>query len=167
MKRTIISLCIIFISSIAYSGSEWDALTWDQSSWYDNKNISGQIVSNVTGQSIGVNKAKISIDSLNKFVYSDLNGHFSFCDIPDGIYNLLITTDYFQSMQVKSVIVEKGQAKLPIIELFNQKNRFNQNEVDLLLHNEREKWDIDNKGKIGLQEAIHALSISSGFTKTE
>ncbi|ETR67401.1 MAG: hypothetical protein OMM_05154 [Candidatus Magnetoglobus multicellularis str. Araruama] len=164
MKKMII-LSILLNASIAMSSSNWDTMIWDQDSWYKGQSqITGQIVTHVTGQETGVLNANISIIELNKSVQSDANGEFSFMEIPDGTYTITIETDYFAMMQLNAVTIKDGQASLPVIELFDQKNRYSQEELDQLLDEEQQKWDVDKDGQIGLKEAIKALKISSGFS---
>ena len=98
-------------------------------------------------------------------VQSDSNGDFIFMDVPDGTYTITIETNYFAVLQLNAVTIKDGQASLPVIELFDQKNRYSQEELNQLLHEEKQKWDVDNDGQIGLKEAIKALKISSGFSK--
>jgi hypothetical protein len=164
MKKLII-LSILFNASIAMATSNWDTMIWDQDNWYKGQSqISGQVVTHVTGQETGVLNASISIMELNKSVQSDSNGDFIFMDIPDGTYTITIETDYFAMMQLNAVTIKDGQASLPVIELFDQKNRYSQEALDHLLQVERQKWDVDSDGQIGLKEAIKALKISSGFS---
>jgi hypothetical protein len=164
MKKLII-LSILFNASIAMASSNWDTMIWDQDNWYKGQSqITGQVVTHVTGQETGVLNASISIIELNKSVQSDANGEFLLMDIPDGTYTITIETDYFAMMQLNAVTIKDGQASLPVIELFDQKNRYSQEELNQLLHEEKQKWDVDNDGQIGLKEAIKALKISSGFS---
>jgi hypothetical protein len=164
MKKLII-LSILFNASIAMATSNWDTMIWDQDNWYKGQaQISGQVVTHVTGQETGVLNASISIIELNKSVQSDSNGDFIFMDVPDGTYTITIETDYFAVMQLNAVTIKDGMASLPVIELFDQKNRYSQEALDHLLQVERQKWDVDSDGQIGLKEAIKALKISSGFS---
>jgi hypothetical protein len=164
MKKMII-LSILLNASIAMSSSNWDTMIWDQDNWYKGQSqITGQVVTHVTGQEAGVLNASVSIIELNKNVQSDANGEFSFMEIPDGTYTITIETDYFAMMQLNAVTIKDGQASLPVIELFDQKNRYSQEELDQLLDEEQQKWDVDKDGQIGLKEAIKALKISSGFS---
>jgi hypothetical protein len=68
-------------------------------------------------------------------------------------------------MTLRDVMIKDGEANLSEIDLFEQKDRYTQSDVDALLNEERMKWDVDHDGKIGLKEAIKALSISAGFTE--
>jgi len=164
MKKVII-LLILLNASVTMANNNWDTMIWDQDNWYKGQSqITGQIVTHVTGQETGVLNANISIIELNKSVQSDSNGDFLFMDVPDGTYTITIETDYFAMMQLNSVTINDGQASLPVIELFDQKNRYSQEELNQLLHEEKQKWDVDNDGQIGLKEAIKALKISSGFS---
>jgi len=164
MKKMII-LSILLNASIAMSSSNWDTMIWDQDNWYKGQSqITGQVVTHVTGQETGVLNASVSIIELNKNVQSDANGEFSFMEVPDGTYTITIETDYFAMMQLNAVTIKDGQASLPVIELFDQKNRYSQEELDQLLDEEQQKWDVDKDGQIGLKEAIKALKISSGFS---
>jgi len=86
--------------------------------------------------------ASISIMELNKSVQSDNNGEFLLMDIPDGTYTITIETDYFAMMQLNAVTIKDGQGSLPVIELFDQKNRYSQEALDHLLQAERQKWGM-------------------------
>ena len=134
MKKVII-LLILLNASVTMANNNWDTMIWDQDNWYKGQSqITGQIVTHVTGQETGVLNANISIIELNKSVQSDSNGDFLFMDVPDGTYTITIETDYFAMMQLNSVTINDGQASLPVIELFDQKNRYSQEELNQLLH---------------------------------
>ena len=85
-------LSILFNASIAMATSNWDTMIWDQDNWYKGQSqISGQVVTYVTGQETGILNASISIMELNKSVQSDSNGDFIFMDVPDGTYTITTT----------------------------------------------------------------------------
>jgi hypothetical protein len=164
MKKLIVLLVICLNTSVALASSDWETMIWDQDNWYKGQSIiNGQVVTHAAGQKTGILNAKISIVELSRHVQSDANGDFTFIDIPDGSYTITIETDYFASMTLRDVIIKDGEANLSEIDLFEQKDRYTQSDVDALLDEERMKWDVDHDGKIGLKEAINALSISAGF----
>ena len=164
MKQILLILIISTNTSITLASSDWDTMIWNHDNWYKNQiTVTGQVITNVTGKKSGILDAKISIIELGMHVQSDDNGEFRFIDVPDGTYTIQIETEYFAPMQLQEVTIYEGLTSLSEIVLFDQKNRFTQTEVNALLHEERMKYDIDNDGKIGLKEAIKALSISAGF----
>ncbi|KPA17866.1 conserved hypothetical protein, secreted, partial [Candidatus Magnetomorum sp. HK-1] len=164
MKKLLLLLIICLNTSVVLASSDWDAMIWDQDNWYKGQSIiNGQVVTHATGKKTGIINAQISIVELGKHVQSDVNGDFTFIDIPDGSYTIKIDTDYFASLTLQDVIIKDGEANLSEIDLFEQKDRYSQTDVDTFLDDERKKWDVDHDGKIGLKEAIKALSISAGF----
>jgi len=164
MNKLMIIIIICIKASIVLASSDWDTMIWDQDNWYKKQiTVTGQVITNVTGKKAGILDANISIIELGMHVQSDDNGEFRFIDVPDGTYTIQIETEYFAPMQLQEVTIYEGLTSLSEIILFDQKNRFTQTEVNVLLHEERMKYDIDNDGKIGLEEAIKALSISAGF----
>jgi len=163
MKKILLLIIICLnYSSVTLANSDWDTMIWDQETWYRGQSIiNAKVVTHATGQKAAVVNAQISIVEMDRHVQSDANGNFTFTDIPDGSYTLMIETDYFASMKLQDVIIKDGEANFFEVNLFEQKDRYTQSDVDAILDEERIKWDVDNDGKIGLKEAIKALSISA------
>jgi len=166
MKKLIYVIIILLKASMALSNSDWDLLIWNQDNWYKEQNfVIGQVITHVIGNKTGISNAQISIVELGMEVNSDINGDFILKNVPDGSFTIIVDTEYFLPIQLSNVLVKNGQANLQQINLFEQKNRYSQDQVDTLLYEERKKWDVDNDGQIGLKEAIRALSTSAGFIK--
>jgi len=162
--KTLMILLMCINASVALASSDWDTMIWDQDSWYSGQStFNGQVVTHATGQKTGIFNAQISIIELEMHVQSNVNGNFTFTDVPDGIYTIKVETDYFAPLKLREVTIKSGQVSLSEINLFNQKDRYSQTYVDDLLKEERMKWDVDNDGKIGIKEAIKALLISAGI----
>ena len=56
-----------------------------------------------------------------------------------------------------------GDPFIDLIDFTSQEYIMSQTEINELILNERQKWDVDNDGRFGLKEAIKALSISAGL----
>jgi len=164
LKQLFLTIVFFFYASMVFASSYWDIMIWDQDSWYKSQSlIHGKVITNVTGQKTGIYDARVSIIELGCQVQTDKNGNFVLDSVPDGLYTIKIETEYFSPVQINEVAIINGQANLSEIELFEQKDRFSQTQVDKLLSEERMKWDVDNDGKISLKEAIKALSISANI----
>ena len=149
----------LFTINIAFSDSNWDSLIWDEEDWYTKDiQLQGIIVTDITGRQTSVTNAKILIKPLNKIEYSDKKGQFSFTDIPEGVYTIQVITDYFKPVIFENVnITKNNQINLSEVELLSYSNL----EIEELIRKERIKWDVNDDGKIGIIEAIKALSIIS------
>jgi hypothetical protein len=144
-------LFMLFFPAVALSVSangHWDAMIWDHDSWYSSQGvISGQVTTSITGQLSTINGATVVIIETGQTTVTDQNGNFSFTGVQPGIYHIKIIKNNFASLELTGVQVsEGGTTSLPASPL-----------------SAPIKGDINDDGKIGIEEAIHALQVISGM----
>lgn len=118
----------------------------------DNSTISGQVISTVTGQTSNMKGAIITILETGLSVTSDAEGIYIFANIPSGAYTIKIEKAGFEAVIISDIEVLGGQTTfVPVSEL-------------VLTNCEKELLgDINEDGKIGIEEAIHALQVVAGI----
>jgi len=110
--------------------------------------LSGNILASIAGlENLNIPDATITIagDDGNFTAQSDELGHFEFSGVPPGDYVLTIAARDLKPVHME-VSLDSGQSL--------------QLNVPKLIPN---NGDINNDGKIGIVEAIHALGISAGM----
>jgi len=142
-------LIVVLFPAVALSVStsgHWDAMIWNQDSWYSGQgSISGQVTTSITGQISSIYGATVLIIETGQTTTTDQNGNFSFTAQP-GIYSIKIEKNNFVSLKQTGVQVNEGGAiSLPASQLSAPM-----------------KGDVNDDGKIGLEDAIHALQVVSG-----
>ena len=106
-------------------------------------NLSGKVITSVTGQTMPVIGATVTVIETGQSVVTGNDGTYSLTDIPEGKYTVKIEMNGFSTLRLTDVTTDIG-----ITELF----------IGCGL-----KGDINDDGKIGLEEAIKALKVVSGI----
>ena len=111
-------------------------------------NLSGNILASIAGlDNLNIPDATITLDGENgrHKAHSDDQGHFEFSNIPPGDYDLVVHASDLKPVHME-ISLDSGQTL--------------QANIPKMIPN---NGDIDNDGKIGVVEAIHALSKSAGM----
>jgi len=116
-------------------------------SWRGQITVSGRVSVAIAGHAnLGVANAGVSLEGTGHVGETDGNGDFIITDVPPGNYILVVTAPDLVPL-TKAISVTQGQqldAGLPQMTV-------------LQCH-----WDIKGDGRIGLEEAIHALQVTAG-----
>ena len=113
--------------------------------------ISGQVTTSATGQRTSIADAVITITETGQTTISDSDGNYKLTNVPIGTYTIKIEKNNFSTILLNDIEVSVSgelQTQIPTQELFVYSG------------------DISSDGKIGMEEAIHALQVLSGL-KTE
>jgi len=108
--------------------------------------ITGAAITSLPGYAVGIQGAAVSLKGTDYTTATAQDGSFSLADVTSGTYALTIIAANFET-HTQEVFVTGSNVDLSTIEL----------ELDL------RECDIDGDGKIGLEEAIHALQVASGM----
>jgi|GEM_PF-127833 len=112
---------------------------------------------------LSVKNATVSLEGTPYTATTDSNGNFTFEEVPPGSYHLTLSAPSLPPLSLE-IELEEGQS----LELGNQKMTvWTLEDLNEAVLKERQKWDANGDGKIGLEEAIRALQIVSGFGSTE
>ncbi|MBF0450343.1 MAG: cadherin domain-containing protein [Candidatus Magnetomorum sp.] len=120
--------------------------------------ISGKIVTTITGGNAIVVGASVSIQETGQHTTTDTNGNYHFDNVPIGAYTVIVSSEYFQEMTLTDVRVPGGEVAIPDIELSDLKTGlYSQAELDNAVYKERIKYDPDADGVISVENIIFFL----------
>jgi hypothetical protein len=129
-----------------FSRTNYHFTTGNQTPW---GSISGQIVTDVTGQSAPVVGATVTIVELGQTTTSGSDGSFLFTGVLVGTYTLKVEKNNFQTLTYNNIQVSDGQTTAAPQSL-----------MDLLPR--PIPGDSNQNGTIGLEDAIFILQVLSG-----
>lgn len=133
-------------------------------------NLKGKIISDVVGYVTPVAGATVTLsgNGLDESLTTDNSGAYRF-NVPAGVYTLGAESKYFEKV-AESVTVSESQIAEKDIQLGTKSaDIFTQEDVDQAVSDavsqavsqavteERKKYDPSGDGKVGLEEAVHAL----------
>jgi len=137
-------------------------------------NLTGKVFTDVVGYVTPVAGATVRLtgNSLNESLVSDNSGKYSF-NVPAGDYTLEAESKYFDKV-TQTVTVSEGEIMSKDIQLGDKSSEiYTQDDVDQAVSDavsqavsqavteERKKYDPSGDGKVGLEEAVHALKVSA------
>jgi len=115
-------------------------------------NISGRVTTSVTGQLTSIFGATVTIVETGQSTTSDDNGDYIFSNVLVGTYTIRVEKDGFETIPSVNVQVQSGQTtSIP------------GGEMTFALEGEEFPCDVNEDGKIGLEEAIYVLQIMAGI----
>ncbi len=112
--------------------------------WRGTITISGSVVTDIAGYTgLGVRSASVSLEGTSYSSVTDSNGNFSFADVQPGTYTLVITSPDLAPIRKQLTVTgtDLGATQMYVYT----------------------KGDVTGDGKVGLDEAIHALQVVSGI----
>jgi hypothetical protein len=125
----------------------------------ENVDITGNVMISIAGNdNLAVTNATISLEGTAYTTTTDDNGDFIIQNVPPDTYTLIVTAENLKSI-IQEITVLPGQDitfELP------QMTVLTQDDLNQALLDETQKWDANNDGKIGIEEAIRALKVTSG-----
>jgi|GEM_PF-6277509 len=125
----------------------------------DSGTISGRVWIDIAGHTdLSVLNATISLQGTGYTTVSDADGHFSLVGVPPGTYTLAVTAPDLVPLSKAITLLENQavDAELPQMTVLTQED------LDQGIADAIGPWDAGDDRKIGLEEAIQALQISSG-----
>jgi flagellar hook protein FlgE len=111
-------------------------------------NISGTVTTSVTGYTAHISGAAVRLLGTDFTAISDESGHYTFNNIPEGSYTVVVAAPYFQSAKNVVDVLSDNDVSAPMNMTVLQ-----QSDIEAIIR----KYDPSGDGKIGLEEAIHAL----------
>ncbi|MFC1859014.1 carboxypeptidase regulatory-like domain-containing protein, partial [Thermodesulfobacteriota bacterium] len=115
--------------------------------------ISGQLLTSITGHVTSIAGAEITIIETGQTTTSDADGNYTLADVLPGTYSLKIEKEYFETTQLSNIDVIVGETtSVP--------------QTDITISACQQTGtlgDINGDGKVGLEEAVHALQVTSGI----
>ena len=159
LAKIILILFILPAASFAGNGY-WDSMIWDQDNWYEAVagagSISGHIESLVTGQISNILGATVTVLETGQSTTTDADGNYTLSDLQVGTYTLKIQKTGFETVVLNDIqVLENQNTSAPLTDM-----TFASCDCGL-------KGDINDDGKIGLEEAIWALQIVSGIESND
>ena len=128
-------------------------------SWKGQITISGRVSIAIAGHpDLSVQNAAVSLDGTS-YATTDSNGYFAIVGVDPGTYTLMVTSQDLVSIS-KGITVSQGQQLLDIS--IPKMTVLNQGDLDQAVADAIANWDVNGDGKVGLDEAIHALQVVSG-----
>ena len=126
-------------------------------SWRGQTTISGRVSIAIAGHSdLSVTNATVSIEGTSYTATTDSNGNFSITGVDPGTYTLMITAQDLVTIS-QEITLPDGQQFDDLEMRVLVEGDLDQAVADAIQH-----WDAKGDGKIGLEEAIHALQVTSG-----
>jgi hypothetical protein len=110
--------------------------------------IFGTVTTTITGYTAHISGATISLMDTDYIAQSDESGNYTFTNVPVGNYTLVVTSPYFQSTKT-FVDVLSGSDVTASMDM----TALQQIDIETII----KKYDPSGDGKVGLEEAIHAL----------
>jgi len=146
---TCISFLLLFPSFVFAANGYWDTMIWEQDTWYIGVGkLKGKITTSVTGQNTPIVGATVVTDT-GQTVKTGTDGSYTLSDVPEGKHTVSFKMNGFSTVQLTDVSVsEGGTTDLAVKEMAFGCGL---------------KGDIDDDGKIGLEEAVKALQTVSGI----
>ena len=127
--------------------------------WRGQITISGRVSIAIAGYpDLSVKNATVSLEGTSYTATTDSNGYFAIVGVDPGTYTLMVTSQDLVPIS-QGITVSQGQQldiSLP------QMTVLNQGDLDQSVADAIANWDVNGDGKIGLEEAIRALQITSG-----
>lgn len=121
---------------------------WDASVKIPGK-ITGKITTSVTGQNSPIVGATVTVLETGQSVETGTDGNYIFNDILEGEYTVKVQMNGFNTLQLMNVAITGGNTtEIPAKEMFFECGV---------------KGDMNDDGKISLEEAIKTLQIVSGI----
>ena len=125
--------------------------------------VSGKALFNFNGKLIPLTGALVSVNGTELKTTTNEDGIYIFPSVPKGEYSLTISDSYFETLIVENVCVSGYGLKTTIPHLELQLS--DSVDIDQLIKQELEKFDVSLDGRIDIKEAIRALQISSGMVQ--
>ena len=126
-------------------------------SWRGLFTISGNVVIDIAGHTdLSVIDATVSLKDTSHTTVTDSNGNFTIPNVPPGNYTLMVTKD--------DLVTINQEITLPDGQQFDdlEMRVLVQGDLDQAVADAIQYWDAKGDGKIGLEEAIRALQVTSG-----
>jgi len=126
-------------------------------SWRGLFTISGNVVIDIAGHTdLSVIDATVSLKDTSHTTVTDSNGNFTIPNVPPGNYTLMVTKD--------DLVTISQEITLPVVQQFDdlEMRVLVQGDLDQAVADAIQYWDAKGDGKIGLEEAIRALQVTSG-----
>jgi len=146
----IISIVALFAGTALAADNHWDDMTWDNGHWFVGAGgVSGLITLNIAGHNqIGVANAYVILEGTDFSATTDLNGHFMFENVPEGIYEMVITSPNLDTVFME-VAVSQGQVSFL-------------NDLEMVLQQCQIETDVNRNNKIDLADIIYGLQVLAG-----
>lgn len=127
--------------------------------------ITGNVTTTFFGQNVYVPGAMVSVVGSHISAVTDADGNYTLTDVPAGSHDLAILMDHFEPLSVSGVSVTAGTTTPISMDdtILTLSYGYSQTELDAAVQTERDKWDANGDGQIGLQEAIRALQVVTGI----
>ncbi|MCK5737536.1 DUF1566 domain-containing protein [bacterium] len=127
--------------------------------------VTGKVSTQLFEQNVDVIGATVTIAGTQISTVTDASGNYTLTDVPPGTHDLEIIMDHFTPVTVSGVTVTAGEnTPVPTDDtILTLSYGCSQTELDAAILAERQKWDANGDGKIGLEEAIRALQVISGI----
>lgn len=153
--KTVLKILVflLLIPSLAFAANGyWNTMVWEQDNWYIGMGkIIGKMTTSVTGQITPVVGATVTVPETGQTVKTGTDGAYTLNDVPEGKYTVSIQMNGFNTVKLKDVPIADGGTT----DLSEKEMTFG---CGL-------KGDINDDGKIGLEEAINALQTVSGISQ--
>ena len=148
----------------------------DSSDFVELPTITGRVVSTILGYSAGIQNATIGLEGTSHTTTSNQDGTFSLDRIQDGQYTLTASALHFgqhsQQVTVAGSSMDIGSTELAI-GLYTQEQldgavseaiagMFTEEQLRQAQLAAVQEWDVNQDGKVGLEEAIYYLQVISG-----
>ena len=114
--------------------------------------ISGQVTTSLTGQMTNVVGATVTIVETGQSTTTDGQGNYRLADVAAGTYTVRIEKDNLETILLTDVGVTPGQT-----------TSLQPSDMSVATAISGLKGDINDDGRIGLEEAINALQVVSGI----
>jgi len=146
----IFSIVILFTGTAFAADDHWDNMTWDNGHWYVGAGgVTGAITVNIAGHNlISVANAHVILEGTDFYADTDLNGHFMIENVPEGIYDMVITAPDFEPV-IMEVLVSQGQVSF----LDN---------LGMVLQQCQIITDVNGNNKIDLADIVYGLQVLAG-----
>ena len=114
--------------------------------------ISGQVTTSLTGELTNVVGATVTIVQTGQSTTTDGQGNYRLADVPVGTYTVRIEKDNLETILLTDVDVISGQT-----------TSLQPSDMSVATGVSGLKGDINDDGRIGLEEAVNALQVVSGI----
>ena len=147
---TLFSIVLLFTGSALAANDHWDNMTWDNGYWYVGAGgITGSVTVNIAGHNlISVANAHVILEGTDFYADTDLNGRFMIENVPEGIYEIVITAPDLEPV-IMEVLVSQGRVSFL-------------NNLEMTLQQCQIITDVNGNNKIDLADIVYGLQVLAG-----